>query len=101
MRCQMTCLLHEIGMGKKGGYAISQKQQFGGGGEQVRSDGVREGKGQCKVDPVKSEMNIYPHTWPQPLYHNNLNLEIKRLELLAWLVGLYVQKCLTSWSKYK
>ena len=30
MRCQMTCLLHEIGMGKKDGCAISQKQQFGG-----------------------------------------------------------------------
>lgn len=44
----MTCLLHEIGMGKKDGYAISQKQQFGE--EQVRSDGVREGKGQkCKL----------------------------------------------------
>ena len=82
MRCQMTCLLHEIGMGKEGGYAISQKQQSGRR-EQVRSDGVREGKGQCKVGPVKSEMNIYPHTWPQPLYHNNLNLEIKRLVLPA------------------
>lgn len=68
-------------MGKKDGYAISQKQQFGE--EQVRSYGVREGKGQCKVGPVKSEMHIYPHTWPQPLYHNNLNLV-----LLAWFVGL-------------
>lgn len=57
-----------------------------GGASQIRW-GPGE-KRQCKVGPVKSEMHIYPHTWPQPLHHNNLNLEIKRLVLLAWLVGL-------------
>lgn len=48
-----------------------------------RLECIREGKRQSNFGPVKFEMPS-----PSPLYHHNVNLEIKRTASLALLVEL-------------